>query len=72
MASNYNKEPLFLLERIWDDSTKLPKKYKFDGTVTWNKAEVHIDSGMLEIKFFLERILPEFNQDGTRLDWSWF
>jgi hypothetical protein len=28
MASNYKKEPLFLLEKTWDDSTKLPKKYK--------------------------------------------
>jgi hypothetical protein len=70
MASNYEKEPIFLLERTWDDNTKLPKKYKFKSTNTWNKAEVHIDSGTLGMEFFLERTLPEFNQTGTRLNWS--
>jgi hypothetical protein len=71
MASNYEKEPIFLLERTWDDNTKWPEKYKFQGTNTWNKAEVHIDSGTLGMEFFLERTLPEFNQAGTRLDLSW-
>jgi hypothetical protein len=71
MASNYEKEPIFLLERTWDNNTKLPEKYKFQGTNTRNKAEVHIDSGTLSMEFFLERTLPEFNQAGTRLDWSW-
>ncbi len=71
MASNYKKEPIFLLERTWDNNTKLPEKYKFQGTNTRNKAEVHIDSGTLGMEFFLERTLPEFNQIGTRLNWSW-
>jgi hypothetical protein len=31
MASNYQKEPVFLLECRWDDTTKLPEKYKFQG-----------------------------------------
>jgi hypothetical protein len=71
MASNYEKEPFFLLERTWDDNAKLPERYKFQGTNTQNKAEVHIDSGTLGMEFFLERTLPEFNQAGTRLNWSW-
>jgi hypothetical protein len=71
MASNYEKEPIFLLEGTWDDNTKLPEKYKFQGTNTQNKAEVHIDSGTLGMEFFLEITQPEFNQAGTRLDWSW-
>jgi hypothetical protein len=71
MASNYKVEPIHLLERTWDDSTKLPEKYKFQGTNIWNKAKVHIDSGMLGMEFFLKRTLPEFNQVGTQLDWSW-
>jgi hypothetical protein len=58
MASNYAKEPIFLLERTWDDDTKLPEKYKFQGTNTGNKAEVHIDSGTHGMEFFLERTLP--------------
>jgi hypothetical protein len=71
MASNHEKEPIFLLERTWDDNTKLPEKYKFQGTNTQIKAEVHIDSGTLGMEFFLERTLPEFNQARTILDWSW-
>ncbi len=43
----------------------------FQGTNTRNKAAVHIDSGELGMEFFLKRTLPEFNQTGTRLDWSW-
>jgi hypothetical protein len=50
----------------------MPKKYKFQGTNIRNKAEVHIDSGTLGMEFFLERTLPDFNQAGTRLNWSWF
>jgi hypothetical protein len=57
MASNYEKEPIFLLERTWDNNTKLPEKYKFQGTNTRNKAEVHIDSGTLGVEFFLRRRL---------------
>ncbi len=70
MASNCEKEPSFLLERPWDNNTKLPEKCKFQGTNTRNKAEVHIDRGTLGMEFFLERTLPEFNQAGTRLIWS--
>jgi hypothetical protein len=66
------RSPFFLFERTWDDNTKLPEKYKFQGTNTRNKAsEVHIDSGTLGMEFFLERTLSEFNQAGTRLAWSW-
>ncbi len=61
----------FLLERTWDNNTKLPEKYKFQGINTWNKVEVHINSGTLRMEFFLEWTLPEFNQAGTTLDWSW-
>jgi hypothetical protein len=71
MASNYKKESIFLLERTWDNNTKLPEKYKFQGTNTQSKAEVHIDSCTFGMEFFLEKTLPEFNQAGTRLDWSW-
>ncbi len=30
-----------------------------------------INSGTLGMEFILERTLPEFNQAGTRLFWSW-
>ncbi len=56
MASNY------------DNKTKMLEKYKFQGTA--GKAEVHISSGALGMEFFLEKTLPQFNQAGTRLDWT--
>ncbi len=59
MVSNNKKEPIFLLERIWDDKTKLPEKYKVQGANTQNRAEFHIDSGMLGINFFLKRTRTE-------------
>jgi hypothetical protein len=71
MASNYEKDPIVLLERTRDNNTKLPEKFKFQGTNTRNKAEVHIDNGKLGMEFFLDRTLLEFNQAGTRLDSSW-
>jgi hypothetical protein len=71
MASIYEREPIFLPERTCNNNTKMPEKYRFQGTNIRNKAEVHIDSGTLSMEFFLERSLPEFNQAGTRLDWSW-
>jgi hypothetical protein len=71
MVSNYEKEPIFLLETTLDNNTKLPEKYKFQGTSIRNKAEVHIGSGTLGMEIFLEKTLPEFNQAGTRLNWSW-
>ena len=68
MASNYEKEPFFLLENTWDDLTKLPEKYKFQGPVNKQKGAVCIDSGTLGMEFFLNRSLPQFNQAGTKLD----
>jgi hypothetical protein len=69
MASIYKKEPIFLLERTWEDKTKLPEKHKFLGTS--GKAEVHIDSGLLGMDFFYEKTLPDFIQAATKLNWSW-
>ncbi len=69
MASIFKKEPIFLLERTWDDKTRLPEKFKFSGTA--RKVEVHIDSGLLGMEFFYEKTFPDFMQAGTKLDWSW-
>jgi hypothetical protein len=71
MASNYEKEPIFVLERTWDDSMKLTEKYKFQGRKNGQKAEICIDSGTLEMEFFLDQMLPQFNQAGAKLDWGW-
>jgi hypothetical protein len=66
MASNYEKEPIFLLERRWDNTTKLPEKYKFQGRNA--KAEVCINSGTLGMECFLEKTLAQFNQADSRLN----
>ncbi len=52
MASIYEKDPHFFLERTWDDKTKLPEKQKFSGD-NGKKAELYFDSGSLGIEFFL-------------------
>jgi hypothetical protein len=54
MASNYEKELIFVLERTWDDSTKLPEKYKFQGRKNGQKAEICIDPGTLGMEFVLD------------------
>jgi hypothetical protein len=69
MASIFEKEPVFIQERPWSDTTKLPEKYKFSGMA--GKAEVHIDSGSLGLEFFYEKTFPDFMHAGTKLDWSW-
>ena len=70
MASNYKKPPIFLLECTWDDLTKLPEKHKFQGGGSI-KPEVHIDSGTFGMEFFLVKTLPQFNEAGRQLDWTW-
>ena len=70
MASNYEKEPIFVLERTWDDKTKLPEKHKFQGPGSL-KAEVYIDSGAFGMEFFLVKTLPQFNEAGRKLEFSW-
>ena len=54
MASNYEKPPIFVLERAWEDTSKMPEKHKFSGD-SGKKAEVHIDSGLLGMDFFYEK-----------------
>ena len=67
MASIYEKEPIFLIERTWDDKTKLPEKHKFSGALG-KKAEVNIDRGSLGMKFFLWED-PTWFVQGRKLEW---
>ncbi len=70
MTSISNKDPHVLLERTWDDKTKLPEKQKFSGDND-KKAEVHFDSGSLGIEFFYKKKLPDFIHAGNKLQWNW-
>jgi hypothetical protein len=65
MASIFETEPIFLLERTWDDKTKLPEKFKFSGKA--GKAEVHIDSGSLGLEFFYGKTFPDFMHAGIKI-----
>jgi hypothetical protein len=64
MASIFEKEPIFSHERLWDDTMKLPEKYKFSGRA--GKAEVHMDSGSLGMEVFYKKSLPDFVQAATK------
>ena len=64
MASIFEREPIFSHERSWDDTSKLPEKFKFSGIS--GKAKVHVDSGSLGIEFFYERMLPDFIRAATK------
>ena len=67
MASNYKKPPIFELERTWDDTSKMPKKHKFQGAGLL-KAEVYVDSGTYGMEFFLVKTLPQFHEAGRKLE----
>ena len=71
MASIFEKDPHFFLERTWDDKTKLPEKQKFSGD-NGKKAKVHFNSGSLGIEFFYEMTLPDFIHAGNELQWNLF
>ena len=70
MASIYEREPIFLLERTWDDKTKLPAIQMFSGKYG-KKAKVHINNGSLGMEFFYEKTLPDFCLAGDELFWNW-
>lgn len=69
--ANYEKEPFFVLERKWNEKSKLPEKFKFQGGVHHKKCEVPIDNGTYGIEFFLEKTLPAFNRAGELFNWDW-
>jgi hypothetical protein len=70
MASIFEREPIFSHEKLWEDTTKLPEKYKFSGRA--GRAEVHMDSGSLGMESFFKKTLPDFVQAATKLDWDWY
>jgi hypothetical protein len=53
MASIYEKPPHFILEKTWDEKTRLPETYKLQSSDSQNKfkAKVYQDSGKLGVKF---------------------
>jgi hypothetical protein len=70
MLSIFEKEPLFLLERTWDDKTKILEKHKFSRDLG-KKAKVYMDSGSLGMEFFYEKTLLDFCRAGDKFQWSW-
>jgi hypothetical protein len=75
MASIYEKPPLFLLEKSFDKKNLPKEAYKMqnkDPRFDKLKAEVHIDSGRLGVKFTVNKTIPDFNKgtEKIHLDWT--
>jgi hypothetical protein len=74
MALIYEKPPLALLEKSLDEKN-LPKElYKMqnkDPCFNKLKAEIHIDSGQLGIKFTVDKTIPDFNKGAKKIHLDW-
>ena len=70
MASIYKKPHLALLKKLFDKKN-LPKKvYKMqnkDPRFNKLKAEIHIDSGWLSVKFTVDKTIPNFNKGAEKI-----
>jgi hypothetical protein len=64
MASIYEKPPHFVLEKTWDEKTRLPETYKLQSSNSRNKikAKVQRDSGKLGVEFTMDKTIPEFEK----------
>ncbi len=74
MASIYEKPPHFVLEKIWEEKTRLPETYKLQSSDSQNKvkAEVHQDSGKLGVEFTINETIPEIEKgaENVNLDYA--
>jgi hypothetical protein len=70
MASIYEKPPYFVLEKTWDEKTRLPKTYKLQSGDSQNKikAKVHQDSGKLGVEFTINNTIPEFKKGAKKVN----
>ena len=73
MATIYEKQPLFLLVKTWDEITSLPETYKLQSNDSFNKvkAEVHQDSGKLGVEFTIDKTIPDFNSWAGKINLDW-
>ncbi len=62
--------PIFVLEKTWDEKTRLPKTYKLQSSDSQNKikAEVHQDSGKLGVKITINKSIPEFEKGAKKVN----
>ena len=74
MALIYEKPPLALLEKSFNEKN-LPKEvYKMqnkDPRFDKLKAETHIDSGQLGVKFTVNKTIPDFNKGAEKIHLDW-
>ena len=74
MASIYEKPPLALLEKSFDEKN-LPKElYKMqnkDPRFDKLKAEIHIDSSRLGVEFTVDKTIPDFNKGAEKIHLDW-
>jgi hypothetical protein len=74
MAGIYEKPPLFMQQKTWNEKSNLPKVYKLTtpNPRSKNKVEIHKDSGLYRIEFTVDKRIPDFNKgaDKVELDYA--
>jgi hypothetical protein len=73
MASIYEKPPHFVLEKTWEEKTKLLKTYKLQSndSCSKNKAKVHQDSGKLGVEFKVNKMISEFKKGAKKINFNY-
>jgi hypothetical protein len=74
MAGIYEKPPLFMQQKTWNEKTILSEVYKLTSpnSCNINKVKIHKDSGLYGIEFTVDKTIPNFNKgaDKVELDYA--
>jgi hypothetical protein len=70
MAGIYEKPPLFMQQKTWNEKTILPEVYKLmsPNPRNKNKVEIHKDSGLYGIEFTVDKTIPDFNKGADKVE----
>ncbi len=70
MAFIHEKPPYFVLEKTWDEKTRLPETYKLQSSYSQNKikAKVHQEIGKLGVEFTINKTIPEFEKGAKKVN----
>ncbi len=70
MASIYEKQPLFKLQKTWNEKTILPEVDKLTSpdSCIKNKVKIHKESGLYGVEFAVDKTIPDFNKAAKKFD----
>jgi hypothetical protein len=74
MALIYEKVPLYKVVKTWDDNDpNLSEVYKLQSSDSCNKSqvEIHKGNGKYDIKFTINKTIPEFNKGAKKCNLNW-